>query len=180
MGFAFAGMETFVRKHVPSGSTFTSPYLVATFLFGAWLYLYRGVVPVSVASTMVVLVLCVLALSTSLVRYGFFGGIAYLALFLAYHPKLSVRWFLRLGDYSYGIYVFAFPVQQFLVWWLHVHTPLTLFALAFPATLAMAIVSWHLIERPALALKRSGAFSLPFTEAPETKKARESTASPEG
>ncbi len=180
MGFAFAGMETFVRKHVPSGSTFTSPYLVATFRFGAWLYLYRGVVPVSVASTMVVLVLCVLALSTSLVRYGFFGGIAYLALFLAYHPKLSVRWFLRLGDYSYGIYVFAFPVQQFLVWWLHVHTPLTLFALAFPATLAMAIVSWHLIERPALALKRSGAFSLPFTEAPETKKARESNASPEG
>jgi peptidoglycan/LPS O-acetylase OafA/YrhL len=44
----------------------------------------------------------------------------------------------------------------------------------------MAIVSWHLIERPALALKRSGAFSRAFTEAPETKKAPESTASPEG
>jgi peptidoglycan/LPS O-acetylase OafA/YrhL len=59
------------------------------------------------------------------------------------------------GDYSYGIYLYGFPIQQALVevfptlkaWW-------ALFPAAARATTALAMISWHLIERPALALKR--------------------------
>jgi len=56
-------------------------------------------------------------------------------------------------DYSYGIYIYAFPVQQTLVhfWpdmnlWLHV-------ALAAALTIGLASLSWHLIEKKALAFK---------------------------
>jgi peptidoglycan/LPS O-acetylase OafA/YrhL len=66
-------------------------------------------------------------------------------------------WLRRLtapGDLSYGIYVYAFPVQQSVAAIWHDVDPLVMFAIAFPVTYGLAFVSWRLIERPALALKR--------------------------
>jgi peptidoglycan/LPS O-acetylase OafA/YrhL len=39
---------------------------------------------------------------------------AYLVFYLAYVPKGFLRKYNELGDYSYGFYVYAFPVQQTL------------------------------------------------------------------
>ncbi|MGH8315593.1 MAG: acyltransferase family protein [Steroidobacterales bacterium] len=152
----FARFEPFVRLHVPSGYAYTTPYLIAVFFFGAWCFLHRGLVPVSLPVAAMAAVAAIVLLKSPLAKYAFYGGVAYLSLVFAYNPRLRVDWFLRLGDYSYGIYVFAFPAQQFLVWWLKISAPMTLFVLALPTTLALAVISWHLVERPALALKRSG------------------------
>lgn len=62
---------------------------------------------------------------------------------------------LQAGDYSYGIYLFNFPIQQTLVqafpflreWWM-------LLAIAMPLTILFAAASWHWVERPALGLKK--------------------------
>ena len=156
---AFAYFETTIREHMPTGDALNAPYLAATFLFGAWCFANRAFVPITFAMALVVIAVAVLVFQSSFARFAFFGGIAYLSLFLAYQPALHVAWFLKLGDYSYGIYVFAFPVQQFIVWWLKISNPLVLFALAFPATLLIAMVSWHFIEKPALNLKRSSPLS---------------------
>lgn len=59
------------------------------------------------------------------------------------------------GDYSYGVYLFSYPIQQTLVsklllirdWWL-------LFPASALIALAVAALSWHLIERPSLRLKK--------------------------
>lgn len=59
------------------------------------------------------------------------------------------------GDYSYGIYLFNFPIQQTVVhffpdvkeWWL-------LLCISLPLTILFAAASWHWIEKPALRLKR--------------------------
>jgi peptidoglycan/LPS O-acetylase OafA/YrhL len=150
----FVQFEALVRPHIPSGDAFTAPYLIAVFFFGAWCFLHRALVPVSLWIAATIAIIAILALNSPLAAYAFYGGVAYLALFLAYNPRLRVNSFLRLGDYSYGIYVFAFPVQQFLVGSLKISSSIALFALAFPVTLALAMVSWHLVERPALALKR--------------------------
>jgi peptidoglycan/LPS O-acetylase OafA/YrhL len=74
-------------------------------------------------------------------------------LVLAYHPRVRFNAYNRVGDYSYGVYVYAFPLQQTLVERLPSLQPLALFALALPCTLAVAMLSWHALERPALALK---------------------------
>jgi len=74
---------------------------------------------------------------------------------LAYHPRLRWRAYLRVGDYSYGTYVLAFPIQQFIIWRFGITQPPVLFALAFIATIALAIVSWHVVEKPALRQKSS-------------------------
>jgi peptidoglycan/LPS O-acetylase OafA/YrhL len=80
----------------------------------------------------------------------------YALLVVAYHPALRWRAFNRLGDYSYGLYILSFPIQQTLIAKLGkplAGMPLGLLALAFPLTLALAALSWHFIEEPALRLK---------------------------
>jgi peptidoglycan/LPS O-acetylase OafA/YrhL len=52
------------------------------------------------------------------------------------------------GDISYGLYIYAFPLQQILA----AHGKLS-FAVAVLVTAPFAIASWFLIEKPALRLK---------------------------
>ncbi|MDP9127330.1 MAG: acyltransferase [Pseudomonadota bacterium] len=59
----------------------------------------------------------------------------------------------RMGDCSYGLYLWGFPVEQLIIHWFAPLSVAELFMLAVPLTLAMAILSWHLIEMPALRFK---------------------------
>ena len=78
----------------------------------------------------------------------------YLTLWLGMQAFPRIEWLQR-GDYSYGLYLYAYPVQQTLVsqfvwsreWYIN-------FALTVPITLAIAMLSWHFVEKPALSLKR--------------------------
>lgn len=58
-----------------------------------------------------------------------------------------------MGDFSYGIYLYGFPVQQTLLRFFTL-TPLQLLAAAAPITFAIAAISWFLIEKRALGWKR--------------------------
>ena len=58
----------------------------------------------------------------------------------------------RFGDMSYGLYLYAFPMQQ-IVLDHGPHWPITRSTLG---TLAIAFLSWHLIEAPALRFKPRG------------------------
>jgi peptidoglycan/LPS O-acetylase OafA/YrhL len=60
----------------------------------------------------------------------------------------------RYGDFSYGIYLWACPVQQVLVLWLGKQTPfMMLTALSLVCTFVLAWLSWHFVESRALRLK---------------------------
>jgi peptidoglycan/LPS O-acetylase OafA/YrhL len=78
----------------------------------------------------------------------------YVVLLLAYRTDHLVRLPGRLGDYSYGLYIFAFPVQQAVVQWLEPSSGWVTFAVATPIVLALAVASWHVVEAPALTLKQ--------------------------
>ncbi|MEM7430269.1 MAG: acyltransferase, partial [Pseudomonadota bacterium] len=58
----------------------------------------------------------------------------------------------RLGDYSYGTYLYAFPVQGLMMHLAGPISPIQNIALALPVTLCLAALSWHLVERPAMRL----------------------------
>ncbi len=150
----FANYEMVVRQQIPSGGAWSTPYLVGAFFFGAWCFLHREFLPASLVVAAGAAVIAVSLLDSPLSRYALFGTVTYITLVIAYHPRLRVSWFLGFGDYSYGIYVFAFPVQQFLVSRFGIAEPLILLMLAFPTTLALAMLSWHFVERPALRSKR--------------------------
>ena len=81
-------------------------------------------------------------------------ALGYTLFWLAYVPRGPLLTYNRLGDYSYGIYIYAFPLQGMVVWLLGPMTPGMNIALALPATLLCAVLSWHLVEAPSLALLR--------------------------
>ncbi len=67
--------------------------------------------------------------------------------------------FLRKGDYSYGIYLYGWPLQQMLVALLPDQKSLLLhFLMVVPLVLAFAALSWHFIEKPILALRKRFSF----------------------
>jgi peptidoglycan/LPS O-acetylase OafA/YrhL len=88
-------------------------------------------------------------------------AVGFAVLVFAFRTPSWLRRLTAPGDVSYGIYVYAFPVQQSVAAiWPSVH-PLAMFAIAFPITYCLAFLSWRLVERPALALKRVVAPSRP-------------------
>ena len=76
--------------------------------------------------------------------------VAYLTLCLAYLPGGWIRRYNRLGDYSYGVYIYAFPVQQTVIALWPGIAPGATTAAAAAVTLGLAAASWHLVEKPAL------------------------------
>jgi peptidoglycan/LPS O-acetylase OafA/YrhL len=96
---------------------------------------------------------CTIALGGSAPAIGAAVVVPYLVLCLAYGTHGLVRLPSRVGDYSYGAYIYAFPVQQTIVFLIYPLGGWLMFLLAMPATLALAIPSWHFIERPALQIK---------------------------
>jgi len=61
----------------------------------------------------------------------------------------------RLGDVSYGVYIYAFLLQQTLAWYFGDGLSFTSHLLLVTVmTLICAFASWHLVEKPALSLKR--------------------------
>ncbi len=58
------------------------------------------------------------------------------------------------GDFTYGIYIFSFPVQQMIIASTQGKIlPLQLFAFTMAICVPLAILSWHLLEKNMLALK---------------------------
>lgn len=82
-------------------------------------------------------------------------GFAGLALLLG---GLDLGWLTRLTtrtDISFGLYLYAWPLQQMLLMLRDAEGPwgLALFALPLVGAMGVALASWHLIEKPALRLK---------------------------
>ena len=97
---------------------------------------------------------CFLVRDSWLMRPGFILWLPYMCLWLAYTNRLAARGFGKFGDMSYGIYVYAFPIQQWLYSIEPGMDPLWNAAVTFGGVLCLAAVSWRLIERPSLGLKR--------------------------
>jgi peptidoglycan/LPS O-acetylase OafA/YrhL len=128
---------------------------LASFLIGAALFVHRDRVPLNgwlaLASTLPLL----LTGHTAARELGLVIGLPYLVLYAALAHPLAFDPRRAFGEWSYGIYIFAFPVQQSLVALLGTGIgPWGLTALALPPTLLLAALSWRFVEAPALRLRR--------------------------
>jgi peptidoglycan/LPS O-acetylase OafA/YrhL len=56
-------------------------------------------------------------------------------------------------DYSYGFYIYAFPVQQTIIYLYPTISAVVFIGLAFVITMVFASLSWHFIENPILKMK---------------------------
>lgn len=131
-----------------------APVLLMSFTMGIVAYQWRERIPVHGG--------VFAAAAVALYGAWSFRGTAVLGLipltycmaYLGVQPLPRLKLFPQ-GDYSYGVYLYGFPIQQALVvlfpalkiWW-------ALFSAAALVVLAIAMASWHFVERPALSLKR--------------------------
>lgn len=60
---------------------------------------------------------------------------------------------VKSGDYSYGVYIYAFPIQQTILSLFPGIQQPTFLLYSLAATFVAAALSWHLIEKPALGFK---------------------------
>jgi peptidoglycan/LPS O-acetylase OafA/YrhL len=144
---------------------------VFMFLYGSSLYLWRERIPIGLWLLVGILAALVLA---SFDKTAFFvvyaACLAPLVLHLVYVPGGRIRAFNDWGDYSYGVYIYAFPVQQTLAFLFPAMSLAAMMASSAFVSVAIAIVSWKLIEERALAMKgecaeaTSRAFNLGLTK----------------
>jgi peptidoglycan/LPS O-acetylase OafA/YrhL len=141
----FPGVWTIPQLAVRSAIMFSA---------GAVIYQWREVIPArwSLVAVSVVIVLA----SSQLPDYRVVGALP-LAYAVIVTGTLLKNSRLRLRtDLSYGVYIYAFPTQQLLAvcglaTLLH---PALFFLVAAAATLPLAALSWFLIEKPSMSLKR--------------------------
>lgn len=76
-----------------------------------------------------------------------------LVIVIAYVPWPFFRRLSRTGDYSYGFYIYAFPIQQILSPYFVGQNPYLFAAIAILCIAPFAVASWHLVEKRALKLK---------------------------
>ena len=123
------------------------------FAIGTWLFVWRDRIVLDRRLVAAMALASVAAWWTPLFHVVFVTALSYAVFWLGCAPAPRIARYNRLGDYSYGMYIYAFPIQQ-LIAWHGVTDPLWNMALAAPAALACAVASWTLIEAPALRLKR--------------------------
>jgi peptidoglycan/LPS O-acetylase OafA/YrhL len=129
-------------------------YLTYLFLLGAVFELYRKWIIMNDAGAILAAVLLVGTIAFGGFAVLGYPAFAYLVLWLAIRLPKFLRAVGRRHDYSYGFYIYAFPVQQVLVllgvaaWGM-----LPFIAVATVATFVFAVPSWHLVERRAMSFK---------------------------
>jgi peptidoglycan/LPS O-acetylase OafA/YrhL len=79
---------------------------------------------------------------------------AYVILCLGLEPNFQLPNLAKYGDLSYGVYIFAWPIQQAITLMLGQHANWIINSIiTVPLVLFLAWLSWHYIESPALHLK---------------------------
>ena len=120
---------------------------------GSALCLWRDAVPQDLRLAAAAAVLCGLGAALGGFHEIFTIAGSYLVLYLAFEPRVPLQHAGRWGDFSYGLYIYGFPVQQAVAHLSGPHGWMWNLAWSLPIALALAVLSWHGVEKRALRRK---------------------------
>ena len=130
--------------------------LLLCFLCGNIFYLWKDTIPSS-AILFAASALAYVAVTLWLPALCFILGSVAATYFIVYLgmqriPRVPL---LMAGDYSYGIYLYSFPIQQAVTWGFPDQRTWSFNLLvSAPLTILFAAGSWHWLEKPTLALRK--------------------------
>lgn len=128
------------------------------FFLGAFIYAYREYIVVRNGYALLALIAVMAAPYIRILHLSYIVFVlatSYLVLYVAFLDIDLSKYTKKIGDVSYGMYIYAFPVQQAVV---HFHggkvgvMRLALISLAI--TFIFSYLSWHLVEKRMLMLKK--------------------------
>ena len=128
--------------------------LAMPFACGVAFYLCRAWLPLNPLLLVGLIAGTVIVRHSPLYAPAFALTLSYAVFLMAFLPGGAIRRYNALGDYSYGVYIYAWPLQQTMVYCFGPLGPLGNIEFALPAVLLMAWLSWTFIEKPALAWAR--------------------------
>jgi peptidoglycan/LPS O-acetylase OafA/YrhL len=127
--------------------------LTLLFFSGAFFYVNRSKIPLGIFG---LITLCIAVYLTTGYQFSAFIKavcFAYLVLLISLHPSVRLPSIDRWGDISYGLYIYAFPVQQTIAYLIPQLRPINMFLISTIITIIFAMLSWRFIEKPALQMK---------------------------
>ena len=127
-------------------------YVGLPFAFGSVAWVWRDYIRLDWRYALLGFLGVVVFYSTPLFFAALNLCIVYWVLWLGYGQFPLIGYYRRVGDYSYGIYIYAFPVQQFVAQ-SGIVMPIWNAVLSLLITLVLAILSWRFVEKPALSLR---------------------------
>lgn len=163
---------------ITGNALFSQSILVmATFFGGAALYQARARIRLNAGVAAIALV--------ALVAAGFtpWGGLAvpflmpYVVLSVALALPVLPLGRLRGWDLSYAVYLYGFPVQQYVVHLTGTDSALVVFLVATAALLPIAALSWRFVEKPALEWGRSRGRRVPLANGAAARRIEDATTS---
>lgn len=138
--------QFFDRKSIESGLR-----LLSMFFIGSSIYILRDRI---VLSSHLFLGVCVSVFMAGHFDFYFLNVYSllfpYLVVYIAFFPFKLLQLYNKVGDYSYGMYIFAFPIQQSALSLFPNSSVLFLSVVAFIITTFFSVFSWHFIEKPIL------------------------------
>lgn len=134
--------------------------LTPAFVIGMLFYAYRDRLPLNFAICAALLVCTAFSANMPFYREMLLFSVAFCTFYIGFRALQVLHPFNGVGDYSYGIYIYAFPIEQLVVYFLKGISPLGIIAIATPITIAVSAASWHTIEAPALLLRSKIALSV--------------------
>jgi peptidoglycan/LPS O-acetylase OafA/YrhL len=143
--------QTSLLANIPFLHQITALFLnAAPFFIGAALAQSKLLWKPMFGAAVLLVVATIFLISTPAAVLLVIAAIPFVTIFVARYGRCDLR---RIGDYSYGTYLFAFPMQQTVVYFLPGVQPLGLFVIAGIGTFICAFISWHVVEKRALVLK---------------------------
>lgn len=150
--------ESVVGKYLDNFIDIKNSVVYFNFLAGVLLFVFRDRIPYSGKLALASIVL--IAISKFVQEpFSYSLAIAYLSVYIGLLdiPKLPLY---SRGDYSYGIYLYAFPIQQALIsLFPGKFNVITHFLLSTALVTGVAMLSWHCIEKPVLSLRKKFSFT---------------------
>lgn len=138
--------------HIPGVAGATDVHVALLFALGCFLYMNKELVTVSPTFVLSAVAIALVSIGTPNFQFGYILILVCLFILLAFMPTFS--WVDRIGDYSYGIYLWGWPVQQTLVLIWPEQSQIKNALGAMVISTILAAISWHWIEKPMLSLKR--------------------------
>jgi len=123
------------------------------FLAGSFFYLNREKVIIDFKIALFLLVLALYSFGKPFFPYVFPACFVYLVFYLSYGTRY-VPVDRKIGDISYGIYIYAWPVQQVVAQLVPKANPYINMVLSSIIVISIAYLSWRYIEKPMLSLKQ--------------------------
>lgn len=128
------------------------PRFAAVFGTGVTYYLFRDKVTFNntgAAVSFAILMVLMFIKDSAELAFCVFGG--YIIFWFAFKvPVLRISRLVNTSDISYGLYLYAWPVQSLFIWCYHDINPWLLCSMTLVSAGCISYGSWTLVERPCL------------------------------